>query len=101
MRSRRPPILHLPLSSIRLENLRDGIEDYETFWLLRDRVKKLAAKGSEKHKSLIAEAQKALAVDASIVKDLTHFTNDPRALRRERASIAELVTRVQEALADD
>jgi len=87
-----------PISSIRLENLRDGIEDYETLWLLREGVKKLAAKDSEKHKLLIARARKALAVDDSIVKDLTHFTNDPRRLRRERSSIAELVTRVQKAL---
>ena len=88
----------MPLSSIRLENLRDGIEDHATFWLLREGVKKLAAKGSEQHESLITRARKALAVDASIVKDLVHFTNDPRTLRRERASIAELVMRVQAAL---
>ena len=88
-----------PLSSIRLENLRDGIEDYEYFWLLRGAVARLRKADAEKHRSLIAEAEKALAVDDAVVKDLTHFTDDPRLLRKTRAAIARLIEQAEAALA--
>ena len=85
-----------PLSSIRFENLRDGIEDYEYFWLLRDAVSKLKEAGG--HEALVAEAEKALAIDDAVVKDLTHFTADPRLLREARAQIAALIGRARAAL---
>jgi len=88
----------VPLSSIRLENLRDGIEDYEYFWLLRDAVAKLKKSGVG-HEPLIAQAENALDIDDEIVKDLTHFASDHQALRRTRASMARLVERSLAALA--
>ena len=87
-----------PLSSIRLENLRDGIEDYEYFWLLRDAVSRLKRSDAAKHRALIAEAEKALTVDEGVVKDMTHFTDDPKTLRA-RATLAELIERAEAALA--
>ena len=87
-----------PLASIRLENLRDGIEDYEYFWLLRDAVARLKKAGGEKHQALIAEAEQALAIDEAVVKDLTHFTGDPRVLRQARARLAGLIERAEAAL---
>jgi len=87
-----------PLSSIRLENLRDGIEDYEYLWLLRDAVSRLKQRDAAKHQGLIAEAEKALAVDPAVVQDMTHFTQDPQVLRRARATLADLIQRAQGAL---
>jgi len=84
---------HQPLSSIRLENFRDGIEDYEYFWLLRDALDRLN-KGPDADQALLAEVGKTLAIDENIVKDLTHFTQDPAALRHARASLAHLIERV-------
>jgi hypothetical protein len=80
-----------PLSSIRLENFRDGCEDYEYFWLLRDALAQLKQADPAKHQALIAEMDHVLAVDDAVVKDLTHFTQDPRVLRQARARIAELI----------
>lgn len=82
-----------PLSSVRLENLRDGIEDYEYFWLLRDAVARLKKSGAAKDQALIAEAEQALTVDGPVVKDLTHFTDDPQTVRQARAAIARLIER--------
>jgi len=86
----------LPLSSVRLENFRDGIEDYEYLWLLRDAAARLKKAGG--HDALAAEAEKALAIDDALVKDLTHFTQDPAALRRARAAVALLLERAGKAL---
>jgi hypothetical protein len=89
-----------PWSSIRLENLRDGFEDYEYFWLLRDAVGKLKNAGAEKHAELIAEAERALAIDEGVVKDLTHFTAQPSVLREARARLAALIQQSQVALSE-
>ena len=86
-----------PLSSVRLENLRDGIEDYEYFWLLREAVTGLERSGVTGHEELLAQARQALSVDENVVRDLRHFTDDPRVLRRARAQIARLIERLQAA----
>jgi hypothetical protein len=86
-----------PLSSIRLENFRDGCEDYEYFWLLQDTLARLKKADAAKHQALIAEAEKALVVDDAVVKDLTHFTEDPQVLRQARARIAKLIERATSA----
>ncbi len=88
-----------PLSSIRLENLRDGIEDYEYFWMLETAVGGLKKADSPEHRALIDAAEKALAVDDAVVTDLTHFTGDPRVLRRARAALARLIEQAEAALA--
>ncbi len=82
-----------PLSSIRLENFRDGCEDYEYFWLLRDTLTRLKQIDSAQHQALIAEVEHVLAVDDAVVKDLTHFTQEPHVLRQARAKIAGLIER--------
>lgn len=61
-----------PVSSLRLEMIREGFEDYEYLALLE----KVA--GPE-------AAEKAMA---EVVTDMTHFTKDPEKLMQTRASIA-------------
>jgi hypothetical protein len=86
-----------PLSSIRLENFRDGCEDYEYFWLLRDALARLKKAGAARHQALIADGEKALAVEDAVVKDMTHFTQDPQILRQARARLAGLIQHVDSA----
>jgi hypothetical protein len=85
---------------VRLENLRDGIEDYEYFWMLRDAAARLKKARGHQHAKLIAEAERALAVDDAVVTDLRRFTQDPRVLRRARARLAGLIERVSAAAAE-
>jgi hypothetical protein len=83
----------MPLSSIRLENFRDGAEDYEYFWLLQNAAARLKKADAAKHQALIAEAEQVLAVENAVVKDMTHFTDSPRVLRQARARMARLIER--------
>jgi hypothetical protein len=86
-----------PLSSIRLENFRDGAQDYEYFWLLADAVARLKKAGAAEHQALVAEAEQALAVDTAVVTDLTHFTHEPQVLRQARSRIAHLIEKAIQA----
>ena len=62
-----------PLPSIRLENMRDGIEDYDYFWLLQDAVIRLDAGDPERARlqNLIDETI------AELCPSRGHFTRDP------------------------
>ena len=68
--------------------LREGIEDYEYLWLLRDLIGKrrasLTARQSRKYESL-------LEVPEDITRDMTSFTTDPRPIYARRAAIAEAI----------
>ncbi len=87
------PDLDGPINSIRWENLRDGMEDYEYFWLLDQAVKRLeAAKPDDDERTkLIATAKALLVVPANVSKDLTHFTTDPRLMLERRDRIARMI----------
>jgi len=72
-----------PLATIRLENIRDGIEDYEYYLLLRDLLK---ARGL---------GPQTGAVPAQVVEDLSHFTYDPAVVLAERQRVANMILRLQ------
>jgi hypothetical protein len=62
-----------PIGSIRLANLRDGLEDYEYLWLLSDRA---------------GDREVGRAACRPVTGDLTSFTRDPPALYAQREAIA-------------
>jgi len=71
-----------PLATIRLENIRDGIEDYEYYLLLR---RLLRERG---------ESMEAGQVPQELVRDLAHYSQDPGALYAERRRVAEEIERL-------
>ncbi|MFO1501323.1 MAG: DUF4091 domain-containing protein [Verrucomicrobiota bacterium] len=83
------PCLDGPVNSIRWENLRDGMEDYEYFWVLQQEVTTLAARHGDA--ALLAQAKALLVVPDEISTDLTHFTTDPRPLAAHRDRMARLI----------
>jgi len=62
-----------PLPSIRLANVRDGIEDYEWLMLLAQKKDRAAAE----------------AMTAGLIRSMTDFERSPDALRKTRARIAD------------
>jgi hypothetical protein len=87
------PSLDGPVTSFRWENLRDGLEDYEYFWLLDQEVKRVAT--LNRQSDLVAEAKRLLVVPETVSKDLTHFTTDPRLLLEHRDQVARMVERLK------
>jgi hypothetical protein len=79
------PVFEPPVSSIRWEMLREGVEDYEYLWLLRDLIGRKAASLTADERS---HYESLLKVPESITRDTTTFTTDPRPLYARRAAIA-------------
>ena len=79
-----------PLPTIRTENIRDGLEDYEYLNLLADLVEALQARGSLTPEELtwISSSQQLLAVPSNIVGSLTNYTRVPGQLENYREQLA-------------
>lgn len=86
------PNLDEPINSLRWENLRDGMEDYEYFWLLNREIERVA--GVKGENRLVQEARALLQVPADISQDLTHFTTDPRLMLQHRERVARMIERL-------
>jgi hypothetical protein len=87
------PCLDAPVNSVRWENLRDGMEDYEYFWLLqRAATRELIWHGETE---LFKQARALLKVPSEVSQDLTHFTTDPRLMMAHRERVARMIERLQ------
>jgi len=82
------PVLDGPIGSVRLEMLRDGVEDYEYFAILR---RLLAEKGARLDPRARANMEALLTVPADVSASLTRFTNDPATIEAHRDKLARAI----------
>ena len=81
-----------PISSLRFEAIRDGIEDWESFMVLCDCIAAVRdRKDASKHQDLLDRAGKLLKVNQEIVSDFSHYTLDPERLMVEREELGDLI----------
>jgi hypothetical protein len=85
------PIFDEPVSSIRWEMIREGIEDYEMLYMLRELLQQKGAQLSEVDRKA---ANELLTVPESITKSMTEFTIDPRPILERRVAVAEMIERL-------
>ncbi len=76
-----------PLPTIRLENIRDGLEDFAYVRLLEERMAAARERG-ETGESWLREAGAALEVPAAVVGSLREYTRDSATLYAWRARLA-------------
>ena len=84
-----------PLASVRLELLRDGIEDYEYLHLLRSL---LAGNSGKLSAGLRQRAEAALEVPETVLVEHEHFTEDPAAILDARAKVAAVIEEVAKSI---
>jgi len=82
------------LSSIRLEALRDGMEDYDYLWLLERGKERLEESGAQPE--LAAEAGRWLE-GQEVVRSASEWEHDPSRLAAAREELAGLLERVSRA----
>lgn len=82
-----------PLPTIRLENFRDGLEDYAYYSILETTVAKVEASSTLRahHAEWLEKAKNLLVVPEEVVESLTKFTDDPSLLYNYRNSLAEVI----------
>ncbi len=89
-----------PIPSIRLAIVRDGMEDYEYLWLLKDRIEKLKAKASKEGKGLedlIEESEEVLGGVDTLVRSTSDYEEDPDRIYAVREKVADQIEKVNRA----
>ncbi len=81
--------------SLRLELIRDGVEDYEYFWLLKHLTKQLQAVNSPKYSNRISTNNKLLAIDKGVVASYREATKDGEILLASRKRLANAIQSTQ------
>ena len=74
---------------MRLKNLRDGMQDYEYFVMLKKNVAALESKNP--NHPLLPKARKVLAIDDDVLGGETRYTKDPERLLAFRQELIRLV----------
>jgi len=91
-----------PVPSIRLAILRDGMEDYEYLHRLRELVSGARARADipadAGTRALLAQAERLLAIDPSLVTSMREYTQDPEPLAARRSAIAAAIEDLQRIL---
>ena len=82
-----------PVSSIRWEMLREGLEDYEYLWLLRSLIGRLEENGGNKR--LLNKARALLNVPENIAKSMTEFSKRPEPIFEHRRKVAEMIQKLE------
>jgi len=81
-----------PLSSIRLENIRDGLEDYEYLHLLTEKVERLSKlPATTARQAFLDQARPLLSVPDAVVRSVVEYTPDPDAVETWRTQLANLI----------
>lgn len=93
-KDRTGPNLEPPVNSLRWENLRDGMEDYEYLWLLNNATDRAQKQGARP--DLVAQARELRRVPPEVSKDLTRYAIDPRPLLTHRERLAAMIAKLGE-----
>ena len=90
-----------PLPTIRLENFRDGLEDYAYVRLLESAVAAVEASADLRtaQADWLRQAKACLEVPADVVKNKTEFTYNPAVLYRWRDALAAAIASAPELAA--
>lgn len=84
----------LPISSMRFENILDGLEDYEYFWLIKEKLCQLSQNDNETTAELIKNGQQLLVVPKDISSDLKHYTFETEKILNRRFEMAKWLDQV-------
>ena len=87
-----------PWGSVRLEIIRDGIEDYEYFWLLKNMFEKVEAKEERLGGSLADQCQLLLEIEADIVQSPKSYTSNLRLIANRRIELGRALEQMAQLL---
>jgi hypothetical protein len=77
------------LNSLRWEQMRNGLQDYECLWLLENRISQLKATLSPRVAALIEPRQRGIEIALQVVPDYQNHTRNPEALYAARRQAIE------------
>lgn len=91
-----------PFSSVRFENIRDGIEDWESHYVLRDYVEACLLRPSYRSNPLLAKARELLKVPDAVTKmDFVSWTWEPEVLLKAHRELGDTIEALAKLVPED
>ena len=84
--------------SLRLENLRDGVADYEYLTMLKNRIEMLKSSNHQDKQALLDRASALLTIPAEVAVAVNNYSDDPDNLMKYRIKVAEMIEEINAAL---
>lgn len=72
------------LNSLRWEQMRAGLQDYECLWLLEDKIARIRATLSPRLQALIEPRRRGVEIASQVVRSYSDYTRDPAVLYAAR-----------------
>lgn len=72
------------LNSLRWEQMRNGLQDYECLWLLESKIAQMKANFSQRVSELIKPSRRGVEIAAQVVETYSKYTRDPEAIYAAR-----------------
>ena len=82
------PLISAPFSSIRLELIREGLEDREYFWLLKQEINRVRTRLPQEK---LKDAETLLSEPDNLIRSLRDFEKDPQKIYQSRLKIALMI----------
>jgi hypothetical protein len=76
-------------NSVRWEQMRNGLQDYECLWALEDKIAQVKASLPPRAAALIDPRQRGLEICSQVVADYYHPARDPEVLYQARRQVIE------------
>jgi hypothetical protein len=77
------------LNSVRWEQVRNGLQDYECLWLLQTRIAQIKATLSERVAALIEPSRRGVEIASQVIESYHDYTKDPDVLYAARREAIE------------
>jgi hypothetical protein len=75
------------LNSLRWEQMRNGIQDYESLWLLEDKISQIRQTLSPRVAALIQPRRRGVEIASQVVRTYSDYTRDPAVLYAARRQV--------------
>lgn len=85
--------------SLRLENLRDGVADYEYLTMFKNSIEALNKSKYQDKQTLLDKASALLVIPANVAVAVNNYSGDPDNLLKYRIKVAEMIEEINAALA--
>ncbi len=80
------------INSLRWEQMRNGIQDYEYFWMLENKINKIRETLSERLSKMIEPSRRGAEIASQVVRTMSEYSKDPKVLyKAKKQAIEELL----------
>jgi hypothetical protein len=77
------------INSLRWEQMRNGIQDYEYFWMLENKISRISETLSERLSKIIEPSRRGVEIASQVTMAMSEYSKDPNVLYNAKRQVIE------------